>query len=440
MPNLNKNNGAENKNGLHEEVVERLTWWAEKNGKTMNEAVDEFNAYLLAELGVVDAKAEEDDLLIEAAETFIVERRVMSGGTSNNNAVELVGYFVGVDPKVRDGQERRRAPAVSAALDNLDDAIQNGLVARAYTEGGVWMLEKKDGEVVKTEESADAKPWFLFEEHGLSVAILQNNPDWARYGEPVTPYRHQRTYYFLGNEKNNFTDEQRILRITVTSKDESDWHVPQLFKEGTLKVMPQSKNVKPEWADTYNAYALPSSFTYGNDFVDDEIKPVIVAEKLIPSLDAHIKDLSTLAEVFETRQQVVSGYNPVGPLVFVKGKVNDMRKEARDSEWDPIGHDYSMSITSFDLMRNFAGGRRESLPCYIHGLLGDLGHPFEVSSDEGWKPYAIKSTVIVFGRLSSKVTDDGVQPSIKTFGVYAVPRLAIPAGEGGETSLNQYGE
>ena len=162
MPNLNKNNGAENKNGLHEEVVERLTWWAEKNGKTMNEAVDEFNAYLLAELGVVDAKAEEEDLLIEAAETFIVERRVMSGGTSNKNAVELVGYFVGVDPKVRDGQERRRAPAVSAALDNLDDAIQSGLVARAYTESGVWMLEKKDGEVVKTEESADAKPWFLF--------------------------------------------------------------------------------------------------------------------------------------------------------------------------------------------------------------------------------------------------------------------------------------
>ena len=30
-------------------------------------------------------------------------------GTSQANAVELAGYFVGIDPKVRDGQERKRA-------------------------------------------------------------------------------------------------------------------------------------------------------------------------------------------------------------------------------------------------------------------------------------------------------------------------------------------
>ena len=119
---------------------------------------------------------------------------------------------------MRDGQERKRAPAVSAAMNDLDDAIQQGLVARAYTEDGVWMLEKKDGPV-KTDETADSKPWFLFDENGLSIAILQNNPQWARFGEPITPYRWQRTYHFLGNTKDNFLDEQKLLRLTVTSNN-----------------------------------------------------------------------------------------------------------------------------------------------------------------------------------------------------------------------------
>ena len=440
MPNLNNNDAqTENNNALHAEVEERLKWWGEKHNKTLEQATEEFYTYLVAELGVASPHDEDDDFMIDAAETFVVERRVMSG-TSQANASELVGYFIGVDPKMRDGVERKRAPAVSAAIADLDDAIQQGLVARAYTENGVWMLEKKDG-AVATEEPADAKPWFLFEENGLSIAILQNNPDWSRYGEPITPYRWQRTYYFLGNEKDNFLDEQRILRLTVTSNNPDEWFIPQLFSECTVKVRAQSANVKPEWADTYNTFAFPGAITFGNNFVDEHLRAEIAPAKLIPQLDrSYIKDLSTLAEVFETRQEQVPGYNPVGPLVFIRGKVSDMRKEARDSEWDPVGHDYSMSVSSFDLMRSFNGGSRQNLPCYIHGLLGDEGHPFDYATDEGWKPYAVKSTVIVFGRLSVRATDDGPLPAIKTFGVFAVPRLAIPAGEGGNTSTTQYGE
>lgn len=439
MPNLNQNEAQNNEqpNGLHREVEERLTWWAEKNKKTVDDATAEFFTYLKDELGVDNPDQEDDAFMVDAAETFVVERRVMSGGA--NNAVQLVGFFVGVDPKMRDGQERKRAPAVSAAMNDLDEAIQSGLVARAYTENGVWMLEKKDG-AVATEEPADSKPWFLFEENGLSLAILQNNPDWSRFGEPITPYRWQRTYHYLGNEKDNFMDEQRLLRVTVTSTDPNEWFVPQLFSACTLKVRSQSPNVKPEWADTYNSYALPGALTYGDDFVDESVRSAIKPDKLIPDLHAYIKDLSTLAEVFDTRQEVIPGYNPVGPLVFARGKVSDMRKEARETEWDQSGHDYSMSISSFDLMRTFNGGRRQNLPCYVHGLLGDAGHPFDVATDDGWKPYAIKSTVIVFGRLSVRATDDGIEPAIKTLGVFAVPRLAIPAGEGGVTNLNQYGE
>jgi hypothetical protein len=439
MPNLNQNEAENNEQtnaGLHPEVEERLKWWAEKNGKSLDDATADFFTYLKTELSA-DPSEEDDDFMIDAAEAFVVERRVMSGGT--NNATELVGYFVGIDPKCRDGQERKRVPAIQAALNDMDDAIQQGLVARAYTENGVWMLEKKDGSVA-TEESADSKPWFLCEEHGLSIAVLQNNSQWSRYGEPITPYRWQRTYYFLGNDKGTFLDDQRVLRITVTGKSADDWFIPQLFSECTVKVRPQQANVKPEWADTYNAYAFPGALTYGNDFVDEDIRSVIKPDRLVPGLNSYIKDLSTLAEVFETRQEIVPGYNPVGPLVFIRGKVSDMRKEARETEWDPTGHDYSMSVSSFDLMRTFNGGRRQNLPLYIHGLLGDEAHPFEYATEEGWKPYAVKSTVIAFGRLSVRATDDGPQPALKTFGVFAVPRLAIPAGEGGDTSTTQYGE
>jgi hypothetical protein len=367
MPNLNEND--ENKNeqtnaGLHTEVEERLKWWAEKHSKTLDDATGEFYTYLKTELGVSNANDEDDDFLIDAAETFVVERRVMSG-TSQANAVELAGYFVGVDPKVRDGQERKRAPAVSAAMEDLDNAIQQGLVARAYTQDGVWYLEKKDG-AVKTDEPADSKPWFLFEENGLSIAILQNNPQWSRFGEPITPYRWQRTYYYLGNEKTNFLNDQRLLRITATSSNPDEWFIPQMFAECILKVRAQSENVKPEWADTYNSFALPGAITFGNDFVEEHVRSAIKPSKLIPELNSYISDLSSLTEVFETRQEIVPGYNPVGPLIFVRAKISDMRKEARQSEWDPIGHDYSMSLTSFDLARTFNGGLRQNLPCYIH--------------------------------------------------------------------------
>jgi hypothetical protein len=437
MPNLNTNENNNEPKIMNAEVEEQLKWWAEKHNKTIDDAYAEFYTYLKDTLGVTNPNDEDDDTLIEMVESFVVEQRVFSGTGAGGE--ELVGYFIGVAPNMRDGQEKKRAPVVTAALENLDSAIAMGLVARAYIENDVWMLEGKDGAKV-TEEPADKKPWFLFKEHGLSIAILQNNSEWERYGEPITPYRYQRTYHFLGNTKDNFMHEQKLLRITVTSSNPDEWFVPQLFTECTLKVRAQSNNVKPEWADTYNCYPLPGSITYGNEFVDEEVRDAIKAEKLIPDLHCYIKDLSTLAEVFETRQEIVAGYSPVGPMVFVKGKVSDMRREARETEWDPLGYDYSMSLSSFDLMRTFNGGRRQNLPCYIHGLLGDNGHPFEYATDDGWKPYAVKSTVIVFGRLSVRITDDGPQPAIKTLGVFAIPRLSIPGGEGGDTSTTQYGE
>ena len=99
-----------------------------------------------------------------------------------------------------------------------------------------------------------------------------------------------------------------------------------------------------------------------------------------------------------------------------------------------------MRVTSFDLMRSFGEGSRRDIGIGIHGFLGDEAHPFEVATDEGYKPYAVKSTVIIYGRLGVSLKDDDIIPKINAVGIYAVPRLAIPAGEGGETTVQQYGE
>ena len=431
----NENNNENNNEQYHDEVEERLKWWAEKHSKTIEEAREAFGAYLMSDLGITNSNDEDDEFLIEAAESFMVERRVMSG--TGAKSIEMIGFFVGVDSRIRDAQERNRGPAVSAALENLDDAIGMGLVARAYTENGVWMLEKKDG-AVKTEESADDKPWFLYEEHGLSIAILQNNPEWARFGEPTTPYRWQRNYHFYGNEKADFMDAQKTLRITVTSKNPDEWHVPQMFTPVTLKVR-ERKTVSKGWEDVYNAFPFPAAVTYG-DIVDEEYRAAIKPERLLPTADCFVKDLSTLPELYQTKSEIIAGIpNPVGPMVLIKGKVSDLRLEPSDYEYDPTGHTYFMRVTTFDLMKTYGEqDSRRDIGIGIHGFLGDEARCFEYATDDGYKPYAIKSTVFIYGRLGLSVKDDKEIPKINAVGIYAVPRLAIPGGEGGDTNTNQF--
>ena len=436
--NIGNNENNENNNNEkthHAEVEERLKWWAEKHNKTIEEARESFDAYLESDLGITDSSAEDDDFLIEAAESFMVERRVMSG--SGAKSVELVGYFIGVDSRIRDAQERNRGPAVSAALNDLDEAISLGLVARAYIENGVWMLEKKDGPV-KTQETADKKPWFLYEEHGLSIAILQNNSEWARYGEPTTPYRWQRNYHFYGNEKSEFMDKQIPLRITVTSKSPDEWHVPQMFAPVTLKVR-ERKTVSKGWEDVYNAFPFPAAVTYG-DIVEEEYISAIKPERLLPTADCYVKDLSSLAELYQTKSETIAGIpNPVGPMVLIKAKVSDLRLEPSDYEYDPTGHTYFMRVTTFDLMKTYGEqDSRRDIGIGIHGFLGDEARCFEYATDDGYKPYAIKSTVFIYGRLGLSVKDDKEIPKINAVGIYAVPRLAIPGGEGGDTNTNQF--
>ena len=435
--------GKEKEEQLPEEALERLHWYAEQHSTSKDKAIEDFLAYIEEHLGIVNTHEEDDDFLVDAAETFVVERRVMTGPGSSTT--ELVGCFVGVEPKIRDKRENVRELALQTAKEDLGAAIEKGIVARAFVENGVWMLEKAMGIVASTQDrfDEDNDPWFLVRDGGMTLAILQQNPDWARHGEPISPYLYSRTYRFYGNSPDKFEDDIQELRIDVSGPTELSVSQAVGFGESCrVKVRPQPDNVNQGWEDMWRGVSnFYSQINYTDDFVNEDDREYLKGDLLMAGMESYISDLSDLMDVYRDQSETVAGFdNPIGPLVCIKGKVTDINQTGYDSEYDPTGINYTMRVSSFSLQREFANDMwRQEVSIRVHGFLGQDCHAFDYKGRLGWKPYAVKSTVYIFGRLGLRVVDDGEVPTIRALGIYAPPRLAIPAGEGGNTSLDQFG-
>ena len=435
--------GKEKEEQLPEEALERLHWYAEQHSTSKDKAIEDFLAYIEEHLGIVNTHEEDDDFLVDAAETFVVERRVMTGPGSSTT--ELVGCFVGVEPKIRDKRENVRELALQTAKEDLGAAIEKGIVARAFVENGVWMLEKAMGIVASTQDrfDEDNDPWFLVRDGGMTLAILQQNPDWARHGEPISPYLYSRTYRFYGNSPDKFEDDIQELRIDVSGPTELSVSQAVGFGESCrVKVRPQPDNVNQGWEDMWRGVSnFYSQINYTDDFVNEDDREYLKGDLLMAGMESYISDLSDLMDVYRDQSETVAGFdNPIGPLVCIKGKVTDINQTGYDSEYDPTGINYTMRVSSFSLQREFANDMwRQEVSIRVHGFLGQDCHAFDYKGRLGWKPYAVKSTVYIFGRLGLRVVDDGEVPTVRALGIYAPPRLAIPAGEGGNTSLDQFG-
>ena len=429
---------------LPEEVLERLHWYAEQHSISQDKAVEQYLGYIEEHLGIVNTNEEDDDFLVDAAETFVVERRVMS--TPGGSSTELVGCFVAVEPKIRDKRENVREYAIQSAKEDLGAAIEKGTVARAFVENGVWMLEKAMGIVASTQErfDEDNDPWFLVRDSGMTLAILQENPDWARHGEPISPYLFSRTYRFYGNSPEKFEDELELFRIDVSGSTELSVSQEVVFGEPcTIKVRPQGDNVSPGWEDMWRGVSnFFKSINYNKEFVSEDDREYLKGDLLMGGMDCYVSDLSDLMDVYRSESETIEGFdNPIGPLVCIKGKVTDINQTGYESEYDPTGMNYTMRVSSFALQREFPDNMwRQEVSVRVHGFLGQDCHAFDYKGRKGWKPYAVKSTVYIFGRLGLRVVEEGKQevPTIRALGVYAPPRLAIPAGEGGNTSLDQF--
>ena len=429
---------------LPEEVLERLHWYAEQHSISQYKAVEQYLGYIEEHLGIVNTNEEDDDFLVDAAETFVVERRVMS--TPGGSSTELVGCFVAVEPKIRDKRENVREYAIQSAKEDLGAAIEKGTVARAFVENNVWMLEKAMGIVASTQErfDEDNDPWFLVRDSGMTLAILQENPDWARHGEPISPYLFSRTYRFYGNTPEKFEDEMELFRIDVSGSTELSVSQNVVFGEPcTVKVRPQGDNVSPGWEDMWRGVSnFFKSINYNKEFVSEDDREYLKGDLLMGGMDCYVSDLSDLMDVYRSESETIEGFdNPIGPLVCIKGKVTDINQTGYESEYDPTGMNYTMRVSSFALQREFPDNMwRQEVSVRVHGFLGQDCHAFDYKGRKGWKPYAVKSTVYIFGRLGLRAVEEGKQevPTIRALGVYAPPRLAIPAGEGGNTSLDQF--
>ena len=379
---------------LPEEVLERLHWYAEQHSISQDKAVEQYLGYIEEHLGIVNTNEEDDDFLVDAAETFVVERRVMS--TPGGSSTELVGCFVAVEPKIRDKRENVREYAIQSAKEDLGAAIEKGTVARAFVENGVWMLEKAMGIVASTQErfDEDNDPWFLVRDSGMTLAILQENPDWARHGEPISPYLFSRTYRFYGNAPEKFEDEMQLFRIDVSGSTELSVSQEVVFGEPcTIKVRPQRDNVSPGWEDMWRGVSnFFKSINYNKEFVSEDDREYLKGDLLMGGMDCYVSDLSDLMDVYRSESETIEGFdNPIGPLVCIKGKVTDINQTGYESEYDPTGMNYTMRVSSFALQREFPDNMwRQEVSVRVHGFLGQDCHAFDYKGRKGWKPYAVK--------------------------------------------------
>tara|TARA_R110002020_G_scaffold238468_2_gene451007 strand:+ start:3160 stop:4464 length:1305 start_codon:yes stop_codon:yes gene_type:complete len=425
-----------------EEVEERLTWWSENHNMIVDEARTAFIEYCADTLTTTEDELRNDEAFAsEAAETFVVERRMV--GSSMPTAM-WVGSFCGVDKKATDKAEDRRMNALQVARTDLDKAIQDGLVARAFESDGWWHLEKANGEMTKTDSPTGEDPWFLVRSGNMTLAILQNNPDWQRHNEPIRPYRWTRKFHFFGNAADEILNETKVWTITIPLDGQDDKWCPQFGEPAKVNVLPPREGGDARWAHMLNApNNCKKTIIYADDFVEEGMKSSLRPETLWTLNDElYVDNLTDLDEIFQTKQEDVGLGNPVGPLVIVKGKMSSLNLTPYESEYDPSGIQFVTRVTSFDLQRAFSDpmSPRREVQVRVHGFLGAHGHGFEYATDEGWRRYAEKSTVLIFGRLGMRNVKDGEEsvPRINALGIYAIPRLAIDAGEGGEFDLDQF--
>ena len=153
------------------------------------------------------------------------------------------------------------------------------------------------------------------------------------------------------------------------------------------------------------------------DFVEEDLQPQLSPEKFCvnPAIHQYHVSLTDTLEHFHANQKVVAGLNPIGPLVILKGKVTSLFKEGWDNDYDETGEGVQPSLHIMGTCRrNIQAVCVPEMQAIIGGNAADNFHAFDFKDDDGqWKPYAERSTVLVFGRLKVRQTEnDGEVPRL----------------------------
>ena len=421
------------------EVVERLSMQAERTGESIEKVTEAFIKHLSSTHACEDWAAEDEDLLIDWAEAFVIQDRRSSVSGGGADTTTFVGCFVGVDAKSADRRVnivRRRRQMWE---NDSNEAMSSGMVGHYMKEGDVWVINTNNG-VLETQESVEQVPSMGFKSGNDYICLL------SKAGRPYPSTSVGRHYYFLGNEQNTFVNDGSVALWRVDCTDDNKDQEVKVGIPCRIQVRLPTTELEA-FKDILNTNMnFWDTVEYTDEFVDDGVKKFL-NPFLFWANDEFVGDqyvdLEDLPEAYQAGMRTFEGADGrqgrVGPIIFTKGVVNRMTTEGRESEYDETVMSYSLSLTSAKLQNMHGTGLGSDVMVWVSGACNNLSHPFSFEDDDGERwPYAEKSHVMVCGRLAMSMRDGEEIPNIKAMGVYTSKKRARHGTRGGSTGSEQF--
>jgi hypothetical protein len=385
-----------------EDVLERLNGYAERMDIKVGEAANRFKAWLEKEFGVTEPLSEDPFYLSQWSEQFVLEKRNESAGRQQDT-VNYVGMFIGIEDSERDNRKGMYDKAINMFRTNRDRAIDEGLVGILTAKEGRWHINGK-----QTEDRVQGSdlPWYGFEHDDMILCLMA-----SRNGErkPVAPTSISRNAYFLGSPETGGDTKWEACRIQVVAPKNEDQDI------------------------LYTNRNFHETVEYTDTWLPENLRKAFSADRLLINSKMHpeFADLGDLVEVHGERKRSLANGGTLNPIVITKGYVTYLNREHMDSEYDPTGRSYRLSIYTPGV---------EPVTVWVSGRMHDEDRVFEYQKVNGdWSHYDEKTQVIVVGRLRLKPYNNEMQASLSALGIYIPPRTARPAGGSGNTSLEQFG-
>jgi hypothetical protein len=406
-------------NRMPEDVLERLSGYAERMNIKLGEAANAFNAWLKDEFGVENPLSEDPFYLSQWSEQFVLERRNESTG-SQRETVSFVGMFVGIEDSERDNRKGMYDRAMNMFRSNRDRAVDDGLVGILTAKDGVWHI---NGNATDERVQGSELPWFGFESDDMILCLMT-----SRNGErkPVAPTSISRTAYFLGAPETGGD----IKRWGISLQGKS-MNVPYTKWEACkIQVIAPTKE---DQDILYTNNNFSETVEYTNEWLPEGLRTAFSPERLLINSKMHSEfvELPDLVDAHGDRKITTANGATINPIVITKGYITYLNREHMDSEYDPTGRSYRLSIYI---------GSEKPVTVWVSGRMHDEDRIFEYQNVKGeWGYYNEKTQVIVVGRLRLKPYQNEMQASLSALGIYIPPRTARPAGGSGDTSLEQFG-
>tara|TARA_R110001599_G_scaffold66869_1_gene189257 strand:- start:761 stop:2071 length:1311 start_codon:yes stop_codon:yes gene_type:complete len=428
----NEEDEFEGAKALPDGVIERIKAQAERTKKSVEETTKQYLDFIKDEFSCDDPYVEDEDLLLDWAESaFVTMRRTGSGASGSTTA--FVGCFVGVGDKRTDRMDWRRRRAISDFTDDPAQAIESGRLGVYAEQEGKWQLHTSSDPVL-TDQPTNEAPLHGFKADGKWVTFVTTMGQ-----RPYPSVRMGRYLYFLGNEEGEFVNNSNIELWRVDATDDAADAEYQIGRPCRIQVRLPGEKVSENFKDVLGtSMNFLDTIEYTDAFVTEEVRPLLKPSVFWLNGDFHdmYVPIDELGEAYDTRSRSFEGRDgstgTAGPLVFTKGTVSRMSSEPRASEYDQEGFNYSLSLSHGTLSDDVTG--------WISFGSARGGDPFSAGWGEESFPYAERSTVLVFGRIGMRVSDGKARPKLNIFGVYADPRRGRRRADGGDTGLDQFKE